>query len=358
MANVYRLVSRWGNLFLALGSIVIFGTFAALFFWGRGTTEALSNQFQDKEKVIARSGSGAITSFFSLTGKSLEFMARSPVIYDLEPQSQDLLQAFIDSWKETPLVGVIVADADGQYKYIANRQGAGIDSEVSATDREYFMWSKTAPAGEVHFSPPVVSRQGASKGQYITPVSVALRNSQGEYQGVLTAAISMPRVTTQYLEGLKLGKNSSVYLVHRDDGLIIYASNNEFIGKSVIEAMGGQSFLGKDYIEKIARVAISKDEEGSIKVALPGKDLKLEPYLISWNPITAGNLKLHLVIVTAEGDALQLISPFYVRNIVLLYVGFVLVAIVLVRFAKKRAYLQALEDEHRLHEIETQPQSK
>lgn len=291
--------------------------------------------------MAVRAGANSIESFLSLIGNNLVILSNNP--------NQENLDQFIKLWSKSDVTGIIVTDRQGVVIRISNTLGIkDLGSDISS--RDYFDWSKTAKRGEYRVFPPVVSKIGASKGNYIFPVAVPLLDSNGKFNGSLVVSILLSDLANVYINNLKVLDSSRVYLT-TNKGEIIYSDIQELTGKN-IQNMFITDFLGKDKVIEVILEDLQKPDETKLKLAMPNfENNKLEPYLISSAPINVSDQLWKLVVVTPEKDLLMFTYKTFRTQVLGIFIIVVIFIVLTLRISRNTGYQEAVIDEHKVHKI-------
>ena len=309
---------------------------AVVFFLGFGTSAraALIEQMLHREQIIARSGANSIETFMNLVGNSITIIAKGT------PTPEDL-DVFTEKWNDTPVVGIILTDASGEVIVNSNRTGE-LGTGVNLSDRDYFIWAKTAAEGQVYVSAPVISRLGTSKGKFIVLISSPVVEN-GEFKGVLAGAALLSDVPGYFLEPLKISPATRIYLLD-DSGVILSSGVPQLIGVNYIDYLASNPFLGSVATVPTFKKALASKEEGKIDIALQDEtNQKLTRYLIAYTPLLLNGDERHwlLAVATPAEDALVYMGPIYARQFVAIIVAFLAVLALGIRLAKVIAYREA-----------------
>ena len=324
---------------------VFFFTLGIAFYYGFGSSArtALIEQMLHREQVIARSGANSIESFFLLSGRSLSSLAQDKKLPGRDQETQKALEEFMAVWKDSPIPGVVLVDEKGIVRFNANIYNKP-DVGATVKDRDYFTWAKTAKEKEVYFGTPVISRVGASEGEYIVPVASPLI-SDGQFKGVLTAAVILSQLTNDYLQPLKISDQTEVYILD-SQGVFISALDGELIGKNVYQYLDENPFLGSAVLKEEFKKRVAEKGEGKLQVAwldTKGNSNIFSRKLLAYSPFSLGKQSFFLAIVTPVDDALVYIGPIYMRQNVGFVISFLAVLMVVVRLAKIYAYKEAMK---------------
>jgi len=182
------------NPFVISSLFLIFSVIFLFIFFNKTSRNSLIEQIQHRQQMAVRAGANSIESFLSLIGNNLVILSNNP--------NQENLDQFIKLWSKSDVTGIIVTDRQGVVIRISNTLGIkDLGSDISS--RDYFDWSKTAKRGEYRVFPPVVSKIGASKGNYIFPVAVPLLDSNGKFNGSLVVSILLSDLANVYINNFK-----------------------------------------------------------------------------------------------------------------------------------------------------------
>ncbi len=332
--------------------IVIFVGLASIFYFlaEKRTEASLVDQMLHREQVIARAGAKSIESFLELSGNSLAFLATNHCVVNINEETQMALDSFVDEWKETSLVEVILTDKDGQIIFIANREDTGQKPGIIVADRDYFIAAKKANQGEVFIGKPFLPRLGAYEGQYLLSLATPVYR-ENEFQGVLGEGILLSELTKTYLNPLKISKDTQIYLLNQE-GILLHSYYPELVGKNVIEYLEGNSYLGSDKIIDWIKGKLAEPEEGKFVFPMQNLDNKTEfkRYLLAYTPFSLGERHFILAVATPREDALAFFPTFYGNQIgALVFVIFMVLAfsallILAVRMAERDGYLHGFKN--------------
>ncbi|OGM17661.1 hypothetical protein A2V61_04060 [Candidatus Woesebacteria bacterium RBG_19FT_COMBO_47_8] len=333
-----KVVSLWNkiaNSIFFFFALVLFST-SALIYLGFGTSAraALIEQMLHREQVIARSGAHSIESFLNLFGISLNVLSNTTL-------TQENLDSFVDDWKETSITGVILTDREGATLANSTRSGeSGVGVDLS--DRDYFIWAKTAKKGEIYVSSPMLSRIGTSKGEYIILIATPIIKND-KFQGVLAGSVLLSELTWDYLDPLRISEATRIYLIDQD-GVVLSSRVTRLIGVNYIDYLNSNPFLGSKAAAPTLKKALESKEEGKIDIVLQNENnLKLTRYLIAYTPVETDSGTRHwiLAVATPINDALVFMGPIYARQMVAVIVAFLAVLALGIRLAKVIAYREA-----------------
>lgn len=342
-------VNLFNNIFVFSALFFLSLGIAVYVLTGRSAVNMLSEQMLHREQVITRSGASAIQSFFTLFGNSISISAQnSSISLSNLKESEKVLIQLVTSSKKTPIGGFALLNDKGLAVLNSSVSSSGPVSGGSFQDRDYYLWSKSAKAGEYFIAKPVISRLGASSGKMIIPIASPVIREDG-YQGILTSAVILSDLTGNFLDPLRISDKSEVYLI-KDDGEIICADRfQEPVGKNIFSYLGDNSFLGSKYLNGEVKKALASRKEGKVRVVYPRFDQSggLLERLVAYSPIDLGNGQLwYLVISTPFEDALVFMGPFYLKQVLLTILIFIAILIYAVRFSKLRGFKEGHELYH------------
>jgi len=331
-----KIKNFWDNkinrLILSLG--LIFLTFVGTLYvvMGKGAKNSLIEQMLDREEIITRASVGSMENFLSLLGNSLSLLAGDNRIVSLNGQTQSVMEEFFDKWTDSPVGGIVVIDSSGFVKFNVNRDHRP-DIGESLSDRDYFLWAKEAKPGDVYLSEVIMSRVGASKGQYITLLATPIYKN-GKFQGVLGAAVILSELADTFFKPLKISSETQIYLLQKD-GTFLYAPYPELVGINLFNYLKENPFLGSDVIVNLVSKKIQEGRGDGFNIAIPNfYTKKLLSVLFTYYPFSFKGRHWFLAISTPEKDALTFIAPFYNRQILIMIVTFSVLSAVLIMCVK------------------------
>jgi hypothetical protein len=315
---------------------VILLVLAVVFYLGFGTSAraALIEQMLHREQIVARSGSSSVGVYLNLVGNSLKILAK------VAP-TQEGLNIFTEKWNDTLVTGTILTDAKGKVIVNSTRPGE-VSTEMDLSDRDYFIWAKTAAEGEVYLSNPFISRSGTSEEKYVVLISTPVLKN-GEFNGVLAGAVLLSEIPEYFLDPLKISTATRIYLMD-ERGVILSSPISQLIGVNYIDYLNSNPFLGSLATVPTFKKALASREEGKIDIALQDEtNGKLTRFLIAYSPIMINGDERHwlLAIATPAEDALVYMGPIYARQFVAIVAAFLAVLALGIRLAKVIAYKEA-----------------
>lgn len=355
------LIGKWQNSVFLL--VLIFSLIlGAVAYYGvsRSTTGALVEQILHREQLAARMGANSINSFISLSSRSLFALAENPIIVNLGPGTQPLIQDFINNWQGTALKGVIIVDKNGQLLYSANREGA-IWGKTYLGDRDYFLKVGQVQKGQFVISSPIISREGATKGKSVIIMVMPLYQG-GKFNGAIVVSILLTDFVKDYLEPLKVTNETSIILADSAGDIIGGSSSfwEQLVGVNLIELFQKYPFLGSNLILQQLKGTSNVGSEKKFDLVLPslGKDGKpdfsnLERYVIAYTPFKVSNTMganvvndqlFYYIIAVPATTALAEFTPLYVKQILALIVVILIFFVFALRLAKIYAYREALKN--------------
>lgn len=340
---IRRLIGFSENIFVF--SAIFFVALGFIFYvvLGRGAVESLTEQMLHREQVITRSGAGAIEGFFELAGKSLVILAKNQDIISQDKNSQKTLEEFVSYWQSTSIVEAIIVDKEGKILFVGNKTPSEFVTGVSVADRDYFIASKKAKAGGVFVGKPLLPRLGAFGGQLLIPVSTPIFD-KGEFKGVLAVGVLLSKLTNDYLNPLKISRDTEVYIVS-SDGELLYAPFKETVGKNIFQQVSENPFLGSEVLMGEVKKRLERGGEGKIDIVYPKSltDLTFKRRLITYSPIEVGKRRFFLAVATPIEDALIFIGPIYTRQVAFLIIVFLALIAFSIRVAKMAGFKEGLE---------------
>ncbi len=337
--------------FILTGALIFLISIAIYFLLGKQAKDTLVEQMLHREQLSARAGGKSIETFFEFFGKSMTSLAARVGVERDNKNTRNILEEYIREWKDSPVGGVILTDKNGIVIFNGNKNFVP-EIGVSLSDREYFPWAKTAKAGEVFISDPLISKLGYSKGKNIVVVVTPVKANDGSFEGILASSVILSDLKDQYLSPLKISDETRIYLIDYN-GVVISSSIEKFIGVNYLDYISKTNIPGNTKIVDILSEALKSNEEGKIKIALPDetKGGTLTKFLIAYAPINTSDKHWTLGIATPESDTLTFLTPFYFRDLAIVALAFLSFLIISIRIAKVVGYKEGVEVEHKEHGI-------
>lgn len=303
--------------FTALIFFVIFCALSSFVYLtlGSGSISALIEQMLHREQVITRSGAKSIASFIDLSSKSLIILAND------ENLTPDKIKNFIDKWANTPLTGIILTDSQGQV-VTAFSNTESLSSGGNIADRDYFQAAMESSPQKIIVGKPVISRISGANQNYKIPIATPVFYNN-QFNGVLSFSISIPILTNDYLDPLKISDQTDIILLDKQ-GHIFNSIHFQIVGQNIFEYVDQNPFLGDKIVMPILKEKIGLNSEFKLDIVIPNPTTgKLTRTLIASAPIFINsNNQWILAITTPVSDALIFISPFIFKNILLIIFSF------------------------------------
>lgn len=330
------------NPLIVSGLFLVFSiTFLSIFF-NKISRDSLVEQVQHRQQMSVRLGARLIENLINSVGISLLTLSNNP--------NQGGLDQFVKNWQLSGISGTALIDKDGivtKSSNVLNIPDLGLD----LSDRDFYKWAKQSKGGEFKVFPPIISRRGATKGEYIIPIAVAMFTEDNKFDGVLTSAIPLSTLSEIYLDNIKILDSSNLYIV-TSEGTVIYSENQLLLGKKYQEIFEND-FLGKAKVFEIIDNNLKKDGESKFNLVLPNIDqnFDIEPFLISVSPINFTDQNWKVALITPEKDLKIFTYNTYNKQVVAVFVITFLFIILTLRSLKNSGYNEAVIDEHIKHNL-------
>jgi two-component system sensor kinase len=220
-----------------LVALVIAGTAAALWLYRSAALASGEWHLRNIALVLAEHAhQGFLTADIALRTTAEEYARESQAGAFAEQTFQSHLRRRVAELPQ--LSALLVIRPDGQ---LVVHSSAFPAPSVRYDDRDDFTAQRAGAAETPYFGVPV---QGRVIGEWIHPVSRAIRNSSGEFLGVVSAAINN-RYFDDIYRALEIGADGRVFLF-RQDGMLLTGFpakgvplGKSFAGHSVFKAMTG-----------------------------------------------------------------------------------------------------------------------
>lgn len=330
------------NPFLVSFFFLLLSVAFLLIFFNKISRDSIVDQVLYRKQVIARAGAKSIESLFKIIGKSTALLSDNP--------TKDNFNNFIDTWEDDDVVGVVAINKEGLVYISSNIQGDG-ETGADLSDRNYYIWSKTAKKGEYKVFEPILSKGGITRGKYvITIVSPIIKNDK--FDGAVVSAIQLSDFASTYINNLKLLSSSKLYIV-TSEGNIVYSDDEEFLGKNFMDIFT-MDFIGKKTVLSVISSELKKDNETTIRLAIPNfqNGFKLEPYIIAAAPINMNGVMWKVIISVPEKDLLVYSFNLLNKQLLATFIVVTIFIALTLRVSRNIGYTQAVEDEHKKHHIE------
>jgi len=295
-------------------------------------TEALIDLSLEKQTIHTTSGSQAIESYLEQFSRSLATLGKNSDVSSLNKDSHENLSHFADDWSDDAITGVMLVNKNGIgiYNYVQGKERADLNVDVS--DRDYFLWAKSANPGEYFFGEPIIPREKLNGSSITVPISTPLFKN-GRFNGALTSGITLSELELKYLSILKYPEGSSVFIMD-NHGVMLSGSDDSFVGINYVDYFNDNPFLGSDFVLSKIEDIINDCESGGFNIALPGRgEVEFENYLLSHDHIMCDtNNKMTYFMISPVEDSLKLLAPVYIKQISALLTSFVIIFLLTVVF--------------------------
>ena len=301
---------------ISLIFFIIFCTFSTIIYLsiGSGGTKSMIEQMLHREQIIARSGAKSISTFIDLNSKALLTLADQENVTDQE------LKEFINNFSGTPITGAVKTDANG--KVVSTHSNVeNLTSGADISNRDFFQSAKNDPSQKLIISKPFISTiEGANQNYKVSITTPIVK--QGQFQGILSISISIPILTDNFLNSLKISDQTDIILLDKD-GYFLSSNYPQVVGRSIKEYVEKNPFLGDKLIVSMIQEKLQETDEQKIDIVIPNLSTgKLTRTLIASSPVNFENNKWILVITTPVQDALVFVSPFILKNILGIFISF------------------------------------
>lgn len=327
---------------------LLFIGLALIFYFvlGRGAAEELIHQTQQRELGVVETGASSIQTFFDLLGKSMVLTAKREGVVSGNPQLA--LNDFKAEWDDQ-IDGILFLDKEGTIRYLSavNTLSKG----ESLGDRDYFQWAKTAKLGTYYVGTPVLSRAGASEGHYIVVVATPVYDASGNFNGALAASVEVSVITEKYLKPLSFLPSSRVVILDTD-GTFFSGVPNEVLGTTIYEYLEKYPFTGSRVINNIVAKRLNDNKPDTSDVVIPKNPpnpVPLERSLLASAPVTLNQNHWIIAMRISANDALSVITPFYLRQLAVFLITFIVLLAIFVRFSKEIGFKEGFVRHARLH---------
>lgn len=289
------------------------------------------DQIYHKEELAVTSGANSAEIFLEMVENSLLLLSRNLSIINQGTDTQEVLEEYALDWAGTPVLGAARFDKGGNIRFIANNLSnvSGDINNLSFVDRDYFIWAETASEGDTFLGKPLLPRIKSTKLQFIIPLITPMYRN-GEFDGVLALAISLPKLTATYLEPLQVSPNSRVYLMHSDSTIIATISGYEgLVGLNYIDYLHDNPYPRSDEAIQSLTKALEDENGGRMDIILYSPAEKdYVRFLIAYYPVIFNNEHWTFGLAVPIDDVNKDIAPFKKGGIMFISI-FVVVMIAL-----------------------------
>lgn len=267
-----------------------------------------------EQAIAADSGANSMTIFLGHAKNSLLLLSRSSSIINMDSQIQDNFDKFAEEWAESPITAVARFDKEGIIQYYATST-EGITPELivnySIADTDFYEWATNASEGDILLSKPMVPKLKIADPQFILPLSTPIYKN-GEFDGVVGIAISLPKLASTFLDPMKVSPGSRAYLIHSDSTIIATISGYEgLVGLNYFSFLNEKPYPGSEEAIVSMTNALKDEKSGKMDVILfspPQKDFVR--FLIAYSPVIFDNQHWTIGLAVPYDDIDSGLLPF------------------------------------------------
>lgn len=357
MAEKFKelILKSYNSIFVLTGLLIIFFSVILYSFLGKGAADALIEQMLHREQVVARAGAISLNLFMNSFRDQALTHSLSSSIVSLDSGAQKDLEIFMDKWKDTPVSGTIIVDKKGVVKFGQDRYGA-TGQGINVSEREYFIWAKTANLGNVKIVEPYQSKIGFTDGRYVISAVVPLFKN-GEFNGAFVTGFLLDEAKEQFLDPLNISEKTRTYLIDQN-GVILSGPIKKLIGVNYLDYLLKSNIpLSEVLVEKFKDV-LKSQKENKLDIILPdeNKNGGLTRYLIATSPVAVGDQNWTLAVATPVTDALEFLSPFYFKDLGIAGLAILGFLVIIIRISKIKGHTEGVVEEHKIHSSSTPPE--
>lgn len=272
------------------------------------------DQVYQKGELVASSGTKSIQVFLEMTENSLLMLSRCPHIINQSTDTQKSLDEFVMDWAGTPIIGVALFDKDGVARYVTNNIGDETDGMVDNLDvnnRDYFVWAETAIESDTYLGKPLLPKAISPNLQLILPVVTPIYRN-GEFDGALLMSISLPKLTSSYLNPLQVSPQGRVYLMHPDSTIMATMPGYEgLVGLNYVKYLHNNPYPGNEDVIQELKKALDDEKGGKLDIVLYSPvDEDFVRFLIVYYPVLHGGNHWTVVLAIPFDDINNSLTPF------------------------------------------------
>lgn len=291
--------------------VFLIGTFAFfVYLKSQEASEALAiSQAKSKQSIIVRSASSAIETFLKQIQYETTTLGKESMSIQDPIELQKTYQQFIDSFENTPVIGIFRLDKNGKLILIVNvdRNKAGEGEDFS--DRPYFIAAQDVDnRNHVFITDPFISRAGASNGKYILVSSYPLYN-KNDFDGLFGIVILLDKLQETYVSPLRTEKFARTFILD-SQGDVIASEDTQLVGTNIFNYGQLKQWDGYEgFIQEVHRILDGSVTEGSSSSSSSRLTFQYlednEPYerVFTFRKIRAGDTQWTLFVETKKAVA-------------------------------------------------------
>ncbi len=307
--------------FVVLSAILLYLPMKAL---RKNTIQALNQE----HIILAQQTAFSINELFGFYESIINNLIQDPDIIALNPAGKQKIRAFYKAHKET-MSAVTLIDKKYIIRYTYPSNDSIIGSDVSFRPHLRLAFDLREPA----VSDIIQALRGYNSVVYTVPIL----DSQNQVQGLLNVLIPFEIISRKYLENLRPGSDSQIWLIS-GNGDVLYSSHKEHISQSVFEV----------HSNDITMVDMSKHmtnaESGNTVLRIKENDyIRMQTI---YYPVNIPQNLWSLAIATPEPIALKGVNQFILWWLSIFFVFLSILLYIVIKWVGK--YVSTLEEKKRM----------
>ena len=282
--------------------LVVICSIYVLYILSNESEEQAINNLNQQQLIYVKQASLTIQNFFDQFRHSLNFLSSKDDIVNFNETSKLLLKDYFSAHKDE-LNAVTRISAEGKilYTYPYVKDVIGLDVSLQKHNAEIIRTKRPI------ISDPFLTVQGYRAIAYAYPI---IRNE--EYKGCISLVIPFKLIAEKFIEIIKVGK-SSENLVISEDGIALYCSNEEHIGKSIFNSTKNRPAF-KSIINSMLQGEFGKGEYTYFdEISQDSLDM-----LVVYQNVPLGNTFWSIALKISKGEVLET-NRGILLNIILLF---------------------------------------
>ena len=282
--------------------LVVICSIYVLYILSNESEEQAINNLNQQQLIYVKQASLTIQNFFDQFRHSLNFLSSKDDIVNFNETSKLLLKDYFSAHKDE-LNAVTRISAEGKilYTYPYVKDVIGLDVSLQKHNAEIIRTKRPI------ISDPFLTVQGYRAIAYAYPI---IRNE--EYKGCISLVIPFKLIAEKFIEIIKVGK-SSENLVISEDGIALYCSNEEHIGKSIFNSTKNRPAF-KPIINSMLQGEFGKGEYTYFdEISQDSLDM-----LVVYQNVPLGNTFWSIALKISKGEVLET-NRGILLNIILLF---------------------------------------
>ncbi|GEM_PF-2413361 len=309
--TIIPFLTKWQVQLALLGIQLLFSLFGFYnYFFNYNLSRAsLTQQFQDNELLLAKSGAKSIEVFMKNTINQLIIFESNDIFETFDDEKiRTLFRQFINN-AEVPLIDIARYDKAGKLSIIENRKRIYVGEHEDFSDRDFIQWSKN-PVNENKFyiTAPYIARAGEAKGRTIMVIAIP-SYFHHIHQGTITMRVGIDEFKKYFLDPLG-GNNEDIFILDADRNVVL--GKKTLLNQNLIEYAKKTKWVGwQDFVDKLNESVNQTTGIATWNVQYPSERTRETLAAYSKIDLPSTDRDLTLFVTTVKPNIYTSLTPFF-----------------------------------------------